>query len=98
MNYQKDDYQNDSLTRECPWGSTLAQQGAQTDLVKYALAGNGLGEHPDHKAEHGGTTVTQLGGPQLFGMDLSGGGVLKPAGVRLGGTGHGEFQRITNSL
>jgi hypothetical protein len=31
-------------------------------------------------------------------MDLSGGGVLKPAGVRLGGTGHGELQRITKPL
>ena len=38
--------------------STLAQQGAQADLVQDPLAGEGFGEHADHETEHGRAAVT----------------------------------------
>ena len=72
-------------------GSALAQQATQADLMQYPLAGKGFGGDADHKAEHGGATVKQFGGAQLFGLDLSGSSVLKPAGIRLRGTGHDEL-------
>ncbi len=79
-------------------GSALAQQATQADLMQYPLPGKGFGGQADHKAEHGCATVTQLGGAQLFGLDLSGSSVLKPAGIRLRGTGHGELIQTTKPL
>ena len=57
---------------------------AEADLVEDPLAGEGLGDHADHKAEHGGTAVEAFGGFQLFGVDLGGGGVEEPTLVGLG--------------
>ena len=78
--------------------SALAQQATQADLMQYPLPGKGFGGQADHKAEHGCATVTQLGGAQLFGLDLSGSSVLKPAGIRLRGTGHGELIQTAKPL
>ena len=79
-------------------GSALAQQATQADLMQYPLPGKGFGGQADHKAEHGCATVKQFGGAQLFGLDLSGSSVLKPAGIRLRGTDHGELIRTAKSL
>lgn len=58
--------------------SALGQQGAEADLMKNSLAGDGFGEHPDHETEHGGATVEPFDFAQLLLVDLAGGSGLKP--------------------
>ena len=73
----------EQLVRGSDWPA-LAEQLAEADLVEDPLAGQGLGDHTDHKAEHGGAAVEAFGCFQLFGMDLGGGGVEEPTFVGLG--------------
>ena len=79
-------------------GGVAVDQRAKTDLVGDAGAGEALGDHTDHDAEHGGAAVEALDPLELLAEELLGGAVLKPLVVG-GGVGHGcgEWQKVVRT-